>query len=63
MVDTRSLGDNLAWVPQVDRFREITGAKVVITTFYNQLFKDSYPDLIWNSPGFGLPPIYASYTL
>ena len=63
MVDTRSLGDNLSWTPQIDRFREATGANVVITTFYNDLFRDSYPELIWNNPGFGLPPIYASYTL
>ena len=63
MMDTRSLGDSLAWVPQVERFRKITGAKVVLTTFNNSLFRDSYPDIIWNDPGSGLPQIYASYTL
>lgn len=63
MVDTRSLGDTLAWVPQIERFRQITGARVVVTTFYNHLFKESYPHFIWNYPGTGLPPVYASYTL
>ena len=62
-VDTRALGDTLAWVPQVEIFRKITGAKVVLTTFNNSLFRDSYPDIIWNDPGAGLPRIYASYTL
>lgn len=63
MVDTRSLGDTLAWVPQIERFRQITGSMVVVTTFYNHLFRESYPHLIWNYPGTGLPPLYASYTL
>jgi len=63
MMDTQSLGDSLAWVPQVERFRNATGAKVVLTTFNNRLFRDSYPDIIWNDPGAGLPPVYASYTL
>lgn len=60
-LDSSSLGDNLAWVPQAVRFSEINKCKLILTTFYNDIFKEKYPDVIWNYPGTGLPQRDYSY--
>jgi autotransporter strand-loop-strand O-heptosyltransferase len=53
--DSSSLGDNLAWMPQVVRFAEIRKCKLILTTFYNYLFREQYPEITWNEPGSKLP--------
>jgi autotransporter strand-loop-strand O-heptosyltransferase len=60
-IDSSSLGDNLAWVPQAVRFSEINQCKLILTSFYNDLFKEKYPQVIWNYPGTGLPHRDYSY--
>lgn len=61
--DTMSLGDTLAWVPQIERFRKMKKCKLVLTTFYNHLFEEKYPEIFWNSPGSSLPPTEVSYNI
>lgn len=62
-LDSSSLGDNLAWVPQAIRFSEINQCKLILTSFYNDLFKEQYPDVIWNTPGSFLPHRDYSYKI
>ena len=61
--DSKSLGDNLAWVPQVERFRKSSGAKVILSTFWNGLFKSEYPDIDFIEPGSSADNLYASYKI
>lgn len=44
-LDTRSLGDHLAWVPYVEEFRKKHNCEVYCATFLNHLFKDTYPSI------------------
>ena len=45
--ESKSLGDNLAWVPYVEKFRTIHKCEVICSTFNNDLFeKESEFDLI-----------------
>jgi len=48
---TKALGDTLAWIPYVEEFRKKHNCEVVCTTFWNQLFKEQYPDIEFIEPG------------
>lgn len=60
--DSKSLGDNIAWIPQVERYRKESGAKVIVTTFWNNIFEPMYPDLEFALPG-TTHDVYASYRI
>ena len=61
--ETKSLGDNLAFIAQVEKFRIEKGAKVVCSTFHNNLFKEQYPDIEFVEPGQVVNDIYCLYRL
>ena len=44
-LDSKALGDTMAWFPYVDEFRKKHNCKVVTSTFMNELFIDQYPEL------------------
>lgn len=44
-LDTKSLGDSLAWVPYVEEFRKKHQCHVYCATFFNSLFEKSYPEI------------------
>jgi autotransporter strand-loop-strand O-heptosyltransferase len=62
-LDSKSLGDTLAWFPYVDEFRKKWNCSVVCSTFWNFLFEDSYPDIEFVSPGTIVNNLYAMYTI
>ena len=39
-MESKSLGDNIAWIPYVEKFRQIHKCKMICSTFHNNLFKD-----------------------
>ena len=43
--DSKSLGDNIAWMPYAEEFRKKHDCKVVLSTFWNDLFEKEYPDI------------------
>jgi autotransporter strand-loop-strand O-heptosyltransferase len=61
--DSKSLGDNLAWIPYCEKFRLKHRCRVVVSTFWNDLFKDVYKGLEFVPPGTVTSDIYASYTI
>jgi len=46
-----SLGDSLAWVPLVEELREKKGCKFFFSTFHNDLYRESYPEITFVEPG------------
>lgn len=62
-IDSRSLGDTLAWIPYVDEFRKKHNCKVVCSTFWNQMFVDMYTDIEFVSPGTTVHNLAAMYTI
>jgi len=42
------LGDTVAWIAVVDKFREVHNVEVVVNTSYNNLFDKAYPNLIFS---------------
>lgn len=62
-LESKSLGDTLAWFPYANEFGKKWGCKVVCSTFWNYLFKDQYPDIEFVEPGTPVNNLYAMYTL
>jgi autotransporter strand-loop-strand O-heptosyltransferase len=50
-LDSKSLGDTIAWLPYAREFRKKHNCKVIVSTFWNYLFEKNYPDLEFISPG------------
>jgi len=61
--ESKSLGDNLAWIPMVEQFRIKHNCKMVCSTFWNHLFKDVYPEIEFVEPGEMVHNLVAQYRI
>ncbi|MDH3694207.1 MAG: hypothetical protein OER96_06505 [Gammaproteobacteria bacterium] len=63
--DSRSLGDTLTWIPQVDQFaQQHPTARVLCCQFWSNLrFENTYPNIEFVPPDKQLDDIYATYTI
>ena len=61
--ESKSLGDSLAWIPYVEKFRIDNNCEVICSSFNNDLFNDQYPNLTFVEPGAVVNNIYALYRL
>ena len=52
-LESKSLGDTLAWTPYAAEFAKKHNCKVVLCTFHNEWFKglEAYKDIEWLEPG------------
>ena len=62
-LESKSLGDTLAWFPYADEFRKKWNCEVIISTFLNEYFEGQYPNLQFVKPGDSVPNIYAMYRI
>jgi len=62
-IDSKSLGDSIAWMPYLDEFSKKHNCKVVASTFWNNLFEKTYPNIEFIKPGQIANNIYAKYVL
>ncbi len=62
-IDSKALGDSMAWFAYVDEFRKKHKAKVIVSTFMNDMFIDQYPELEFVTPGVSVDNLYAMYTI
>lgn len=60
-MDAYALGDNIAWIPYVEEFRVKHECNVICSTFYNDLFKKIYPNIIFAPINLNLENVYAQY--
>jgi autotransporter strand-loop-strand O-heptosyltransferase len=60
-MDSYALGDNIAWMPYVEEFRKKHECTVICSTFYNNLFIDSYPEIIFAKPNTQIDNVYVQY--
>lgn len=61
--DSKSLGDSVAWIPYVLEFQTKHNCKVIISTFWNKLFREVYPELEFVEPGSTVHSLMAMYKL
>lgn len=62
-LDSKALGDTIAWFPYIEEFRLKHGCKIICSTFHNSLFKDVYPQYKFVTPGDRVFDIYAMYKI
>jgi autotransporter strand-loop-strand O-heptosyltransferase len=62
-LDSKSLGDTLAWFPYVEEFRKKWDCEMICSTFWNDLFKNQYTDITFVNPGDIVDNLYAMYTI
>lgn len=62
-LDSKSLGDTLAWMPYVDEFGKKHGCKVICSTFWNEFFEKKYSHIRFIKPGEVANGISAMYTI
>ena len=62
-LDSKSLGDSLAWMPYAEEFRKKNNCQVVLSTFWNDLFKKEYPEIEFVSPGSVINNIYGRHNI
>jgi len=60
-MDSRALGDSLAWVAYVEEFRKKHQCEVIASTFMNDMFIEQYPNITFTNPGMGVENLYAMY--
>ena len=60
---SKSLGDTLAWFPYVLEFQKKHNCKVIVATFWNKFFIDTYPELEFVEPGTAVEGLYAMYEI
>lgn len=60
-IDGKALGDNLAWTPYVEEFRKKHNCNIVCSTFFNDIFKEIYPDIMFVEPNTVVNNVYAQY--
>ena len=62
-IDSRSIGDTIAWFPHIEEFRQLHECEVICTTFHNDWFQKNYPNIEFHPPGTPIPNLYASYSI
>lgn len=62
-LDSKSLGDTLAWMPYAEEFQKKHECQVILSTFMNDLFEDTYPELEFVPPGTTVHNIRAMYNI
>lgn len=60
-LDSNCLGDSIAWIPYAREFARMHECQVIVSTFFNDLFEQQYPDLIFVKPGVTVYDLYAMY--
>jgi len=61
--DSKSLGDNIAWIPYCLEFKKIHNCELYVSTFWNNLFEDVYPELKFVTPGEVVHDLHGMYSL
>jgi autotransporter strand-loop-strand O-heptosyltransferase len=62
-LDSKALGDSLAWFPYVEEFRKKHKCKMIASTFMNDILKEQYPEIEFVNPGNNVDNLYSMYAI
>jgi len=62
-IDSKALGDSLAWISYVEEFGRVHKSKMIVSTFHNHMFENQYPNIEFVKPGSEVTNLYAMYSL
>ncbi len=61
--DSSSLGDTIAWIQYTLEFKHKHECDLIVCTYWNHLFRDSYPEIQFVEPGSVVQNIHGQYNL
>jgi autotransporter strand-loop-strand O-heptosyltransferase len=59
--NSSSLGDNIAWIPFVEEFRQKHNCNVYCATWFNSMFEKEYPEINFINQGGNVNNLYTRY--
>ena len=62
-MDSKAIGDTLAWFPYLEEFQKKHKCDLIVSTFHNKLFKNQYSNFKFEEPGGIVNNLYAMYSL
>jgi autotransporter strand-loop-strand O-heptosyltransferase len=62
-LESKALGDTLAWLPMIERFRKNHDCEMICSTFMNKLFADQYSEIHFVEPSITVQNLYAMYRI
>jgi autotransporter strand-loop-strand O-heptosyltransferase len=62
-LDSKALGDSLAWIAYVEEFGRVHKCKMITSTFMNEMFENQYPNIEFVKPGDNVENLYAMYAI
>jgi autotransporter strand-loop-strand O-heptosyltransferase len=62
-LDSKAIGDTLAWFPYAEEFRKKWNCDVISSTFHNDWFKKEYPEIEFVAPGTEVTNLYAMFNI
>jgi autotransporter strand-loop-strand O-heptosyltransferase len=62
-LDSKAIGDTLAWFPYAEEFRKKWNCDVISSTFHNDWFKKEYPEIEFVTPGTEVTNLYAMFNI
>lgn len=62
-IESKSIGDNIAWLPYIEEFRKKHNCNLYVSTFWNSLFDEKYINLNFVESGEEINNLYASYKI
>ena len=60
-LESKSLGDTIAWIPYALEFQKKHNCRVIVSTFWNHMF--DYPELEFSEPGKTVDNVYGLYRI
>ena len=61
--DSKSIGDTIAWIPYIEKFKSKHNCNLYVFTFHNNLFRDQYPEIEFVDNTNTIKDLYASYKI
>jgi len=62
-LDSKSVGDTIAWFPYIEKFRKKHKCQIICSTYHNEWFESQYPEIEFTPIGSSSPNIYAIYAI
>ena len=62
-MDSKAIGDTIAWFPYLEEFQKKHKCELIVSTFHNKLFKKQYTNFKFEEPGSIVNNLYAMYSL
>lgn len=63
ILNSKALGDTVAWFPYIEEFRKLHNCEIICSTFHNDWFEQTYPEITFLPPGDSVEDVYASYQI